>query len=359
MYTLNKVNMFQLKNKLKQWCESMRVEDTEFYKMCQHAYCNESLDATTLAYDLQNMLEIKMSEDLFVKRKKFLDSFQIGTNGFFYERSAEEALKKSSINRALEMHGNYLTFQTIGAYKSIKKLPENIITFYDQYASDIERYLSKNCPWERSPWGAGGMVDNLGTILKCNIDMGYHNYKVVIDEIIDWLDKHQDNETGLWTNRENTQGINGLVNGGYHLMRGTYFLFSRPFNKVERIIDTILEDIKSHPMFSDNMAHGCNDLDHFFLLHKCHECIPTYRKEEIIDLVAHRREIILQHLLCDDGGFSFWINGAVKVHNYFEVSPGYKEGDMQGTVFYIQTLNSMNRIIGEEVIFRESMTHGA
>lgn len=359
MYMESERVMNKLKSEIYEWLVSMKADNEEHYKMCNHAYQNDLLDATSLAYDLYNMLGEEVSEEIKQKRKETLDSYQIGEEPIFYEINAQDILKNSTIDRVLEMHGNYLTFQVMGAYKAIQKYPEKKVSFYDKYIGDIERYLTVNCPWERSPWGAGGMVDNLGTILKCNIDMGYREYEKTVDEVIDWLNYNQDDATGLWTNGDNAQGINGLVNGGYHLMRGTYFLYNRPFDKAERIIDTIIEDIRIEVIFHDDKGHGCNDLDHFFLLQKCHELVPSYRNGEIVDIAKRRKDIILRLLRCGDGGFSFWSDAAVKVHNYVDVSPGIKESDMQGTVFYLQTLISINKILKEENDgLRASLSHG-
>lgn len=350
--------MRELKNSIKDWLLSMRIEGSVKYRMCEHAYSEDSLDAISLAYDLEHMIGLELDSSDFILRKEMLDKYQTGKEGFFYEHDAKEKFEGSPIDRVLEMHGNYLTFQTIGAYRAIKLLPKRKISFYDKYASDIERYLSVNCPWEKSPWGAGGMVDNLGTILKCNIDMGYDNYKKIMDDVFIWLDKNQDEETGLWKCKNNPQGINGLINGGYHLMRGTYFLYKKSFNRAELIIDTILKDLQGNDIFHGNRAHGCNDLDHFFLLQKCNEVIPNYRKEDIFREAKKRKQIIMSVLNCYDGGFSFWNDKAVQVHNYYDVSPGYKESDMQGTVFYLQTLISINSILGENNEFQTSLSHG-
>ena len=351
--------MNRLRNEINQWLASMQKGKAGCYLMCEHAYHDNLLDAISFAYDLEYMLGNDISELDKDIRKEILDSYQTGDDGFYYETDAREVFKNSSIDRVMEMHGNYLTFQVMGAYKAIERFPKRKISFYDQYLSDIERYLESNCPWNLSPWGAGGMVDNLGTILKCNIDMGFKEYEKIIDEIIEWLDKNQDDESGLWRNKDNRQGINGLVNGGYHLMRGTYFLYNRSFHKPEKIIDTIIEDIQTNEIFHDNRAHVCNDLDHFYLLQKCHELVPAYRKEKITAIAKHRKDVILSLLRCRDGGFSFWSDSSVKVHNYFDVAPGIKESDMQGTVFYLQTLMSINKILDiENGGLRESFTHG-
>lgn len=350
--------MEHVKKAVIQWCEEMRVEDSEYFKMCAHGYHNNLLDATSLAYDLQYMLGIVADKKTYLERERILDSYQTGEEGFFYERNIDEMFRNSSIDRVIEMHGTYLTFQAVGAYKAIGAMPKKEISFYSQYMDDIEKYLEKNVPWQRSPWGSGGMLDDLGTILKCNIEMGHKKYVETMDRVFAWLDAHQDEETGMWGKRDNVQGINGLVNGAYHLMRGTYFLYDRPISMPEKIIDVIIEDLKYNSIFSDNDAHGCNDLDHFFLLQKCHELVPSYRREEIVDLSAHRKKIIFDVLKCQDGGFSFLAESAVKVHNYVDVSPGYKESDMQGTVFYLQTLISINKILGEENVIKTSLTHG-
>jgi hypothetical protein len=61
---------------------------------------------------------------------------------------------------------------------------------------------------------------------------------------------------------------------------------------------------------------------------------------------------------CEDGGFSFEARNAAKNHNYYEISPGIKESDMQGTVFYLQTIISTLNILEIKHEFRYSKTHG-
>lgn len=344
-------------NNLRIWVEKQRVNGTLYYKMCTHAKIERLADSTSLAYDLLNMIGLSFTEDEKCIAKHILDEFQHG-DGFFYENNIGEFFKNSNIDRVEEMHANYLTFQMIGAYRVLGFLPPRKIEFYDQFieSASISKYLSNNCPWIRSPWGAGGMVDNLGTILKCNIDIGYLEYKDIVEEVFIWLEKHQDSKTGLWGDIS-VQGINGIINGGYHLMRGTYFLYNRDFKYGKQIIDTILEDLKLNMIFDDKHAHGCNDLDHFYLLFKCVEKYPDYRRDEVIDTVMRRLKVLPQLICCDDGGLSFLGESSVVTHNYIHVSEGKKEGDMQGSVFYLQTFKSMLDIIGQDNIIHASKTH--
>jgi acyl carrier protein len=354
----NKEFICRLESSIRAWIELVETDDLIF-KMSQNAFDLVSLDATSLAYDLMRMINIEFTESQKNKAKDILDSFQLLENGFFVEKDYKNRLNDNDINRVTEMHANYITFQVVGAYKAIDRFPNKKISFYDQFidGKGIKHYLSNNCPWDRSPWGAGGMVDNLGTILDCNIRMGYLEYQTVLDEVFEWLEENQSSEHGLWGDL-GIQGINGLINGGYHLMRGTYFLQNKLFSFHENIIDVILKDTEENDIFSSLEANGCQDLDHFYLLEKCVNIDSNYRKDEIQEVVQKRLNKIENIVYCEDGGFSFEARNAAKNHNYYDVSPGIKESDMQGTVFYLQTIISMLNIIGIKHEFRYSRTHG-
>lgn len=355
---INKDFINNLNTTIKDWLKLVE-SDSLLYQMSQNAFDKVSLDAISLAYDLKQMINDDLLEVEKDKAKEVLDSYQLLDNGFFIEKDYKKRLDDKKINRVTEMHANYITFQVVGAYRAIDRLPNKRITFYDTFIYDkgIKHYLSNNCPWDRSPWGAGGMVDNLGTIIDCNIRMGYVEYEKVLDEIFEWLKENQSSEHGLWGDVK-IQGINGLINGGYHLMRGTYFLQNKLFEFHEKIIDTILKDIKENDIFSETEAHGCQDLDHFYLLEKCVNIDSNYRKNEIQEVVQKRLKEIEKIVYCEDGGFSFEARNAAKNHNYYEVTPGLKESDIQGTVFYLQTIISILNILEIKHGFKYSNTHG-
>ena len=331
--------------KMSNWIKSIQIGEMKF-KMSRNAYDKDLLDANTLAYDLLNMINFPINEKDRDCAENILDSHQMLENGFFLEKDYKKRLDENENNRIIEMHANYITFQAIGAYKAIDRLPKKKISFYDNFIENkgIKNYLTNNCPWEKSPWGAGGMVDNLGTILDCNIRMGYYEYNSVLGEIFEWLDENQSQNTGLWGS-EKYQGINGLINGGYHLMRGTYFLQNKSFKLHKKIIDIILQDLNENELFSSSEAHGCQDLDHFYLLEKCSMIDKSYRKEEIENIAYKRFKIIKDIVFCEDGGFSFEARNAVKNHNYYKITPGKKESDLQGSVFYLQTIISICKIL--------------
>ena len=353
--------MLELHESITKWLMSMRSNGNyEKFKMCAHAYKEYSLDASSLAADLPYMLGIPLTKEEKLNQTQLFDSHQEKTTGFFHEDFKKE-LDEKKIPRVIEMSGTYLGFQVGGAYRANDAKPKNEFVFYRKYIQkdSMKKYMNEKFPWKYSPWGAGGMVDSVSTMLKLNIEMGFSEYRQPLDAMFEWLDSHQDPITGFWGD-VSVQGINGLINGGYHIMRGTYLWHNKDFKYPEKMIDTILRDLKENPIFDENNGHGCQDLDHFFLLEKVLNIIPDYRRNEINELSRKRFEIIYNIMRKKDGGFSFEANNAVKIHNYYCVSPGYLESDMQGTVFYLQTILSILNIlkINQKQKWRESITHG-
>ncbi|EHJ45971.1 hypothetical protein DFW101_3687 (plasmid) [Solidesulfovibrio carbinoliphilus subsp. oakridgensis] len=324
-----------------------------------------SLDATSLGLDLERMLGLGRTEAGRDAAKAVLDGYQREDaffGGFFCEPEAERVLADSPVDRVLEMHANYITFQAAGAYAAIDRLPARPVRFYDQFlpaagGQGLARYLTEHCPWHRSPWGAGGMVDNLGTILDLNLRLGLSGYRGPLAELRQWLDANRDPETGLWGSAD-VQGLNGQINGAYHLMRGTYCLQDWPFGQAERIVDAVLADLAAHPAFTPGRAHGCQDLDHFFLLEQCAAKAPGHRTADVRRAARARLAAILEESACPEGGFSFEAKNAVTVHNYLPRTSGKKEPDLLGCVFYGQALLSIGTILGLDVPWASSSTHG-
>lgn len=345
-----------IKNSLRHWLNTMQVFDGT-YKMANSSVAS-SLDATSLAIDLKQMIGDPFTQEETSRLVAYFNSRQIGEWGFYYEDQLEKKLD-FSIDRVKEMHGNYLTFQVVGALKGLDVFPKQPIRFYDQFIQGpgISHYLDNNCPWERSPWGAGGMVDNLGTILDMNIRMGREEYRSVLEQVFDWLDLNQDSKTGLW-GTPNIQGLSGQINGAYHLMRGTYCLTNKEFNCSEKIISSILENIEIENYLKSDNIHGCYEMDHSVVLEKALKMSKGYRLDDVQKWAKKRIFEIIDLSYCKDGGFSFFKDSSIKIHNYIYVSQGEKEADMVGSVFFMQSIRSLCEILGVTHNIKKSVTHG-
>lgn len=356
---LNYNSVYKIFNRDGGWLSGMKANNTsERYKICRSAYHPFSIDATSLATDLMYMLNMPISEaekDLFTE---FFNSHQDANTGFYHEPFIHE-LDNSSIDRVVEMSGTYLSFQVCGALEAINRLPAHPFEFYEftLKRGAISKYLEDRFPWGCAPWGAGGWVDSVATMLRTNIKMGYEEYSLPFNELLDWLKQNQNSKTGLWGNPDSYQKLTGVVNGGYHLLRGTFFQIGTELPYSEQVINTCINVYYENDYFKSGNGEGCHDLDLFDLLIQASTYNRNYRRDEISEICYKRLSDILS-FQNDDGGFSFFPHKAQTEHNYYKVSPGEKESDMQGTVFYLHTIKRISEYLGFACNIKRSKTHG-
>lgn len=337
------------------WLNKMWNNDESAYRLSASSIYKHSVDATTLGLDLCHMFNIK--EKNLKKSLKYLDERQDKKTGFYYEDYADK-LDKSN-HRYLEIAGSYLGFQTSSLFLHHNIKPKYLYNFYRQfiYDSSIEHYMTNNMPWENAPTGAGGMVDQTATMMRCNIHFGEIEYYEVIDSMYNWLNKNQNENNGLWGNIE-SRGLSGLILAAYHLMRGMYFIDKLIPNYPEKIIDSILKSLNETDLLQVGAGEACHDMDHFVMLERMFFYTDqSYKKEEIISQ-TEKRIIHLKKMVMVDGGFSFTSHGTIKNHYGYNVTTGNLESDMVGTVFYMETLFRMLLILGEEPKWKSSITHG-
>lgn len=339
------------------WLNTLRYRNSGKFKLCRSAFHDFSLDATSLAADLSFMLNLAWEEEAKSDMLAFFQACQDEETGFYYEPFYRQALDLS-IDRILEMSGTYFGYQVGGVLWAMGQPPKHPFRFYEQFLKpgSMTKYMTEKMPWHRSTMGAGNMVDHGATMLRWNIRMGLLAYSQPLQEMYAWLEQHQDARTGLWGDKD-AQGNNGLVQGGYHLLRGTYFTDSRPINYPEKIIDTILSSLKELKVFCAGEGEGCHDLDHFFLLQRALVYSNGYRETEIREM-AEKRLIDIQKIYRQDGGFSFEAKKAITNHNRYEVSPGNLESDLVGTVFYLETIYRICKILHLPTLWQSSVTHG-
>lgn len=338
---------------IKNWLQSLETSAGK-YKLSRNAFHQDSLDATSLAIDLKNMLimeqtNIQSSVDYFNKH-------QDSSTGFFHEPFVKEL--DLSVERILEMSGTYLGYQVSAILMELNLKPKFHFRFYEQFLKikNIKSYMSDFMPWEKFPMGAGNMCDHGVTMMRMNIKMGFTEYYDVIEKMYDWFEQNQNKKTGLWGSPDN-QGKNGLVQAGYHLLRGTYLYDKREVKYIEKILDTVIESIYESTIFKSGCGEGCHDMDHLVLLEQGLKLSNGYRENEVKSIAARRLEQLI-HLRKADGGFSFEAKNSIRNHNRYNVTPGLAESDLVGTVFYLETILRINRILGIHSEWKSSATHG-
>lgn len=312
-----------------------------------------SVDATSLALDLAQMLALPVPAAAAFAA---LDGQQDATTGFFHEPHAPEL--DGTVPRIHEMSGTYLGYQVAAVMLAAGRAPKHRFAFYDplMLAGRLEQYMAENMPWDRAPMGAGNMCDHAATMLRANARFFDRGALEAVRRMRRWLDAHQDTATGLW-GAEAAQGKNGLVQAGYHLMRGLHFFDDKPPAWCERITDTTLASLAECAVFAQGQGEGCHDMDHFVVLERMLHFTNGYRQADIRSVCARRIEQ-LQCLHRADGGFSFEAAGSITNHNRHEVTGGQYQSDLVGTVFFLETLLRQCRALGLPVAWRPSVTHG-
>lgn len=337
------------------WLNKMWNNDKSAYRLSASSIYKHSIDATTLGLDLCQMLNIK--EKNLKKSLEYLDQRQDPKTGFYYEDYVD-SLDKTN-HRYLEIAGTYLGFQTSSLFLYHDLKPKYLYNFYRQFIFDrsIKNYMTNNMPWRNAPTGAGGMVDQAATMIRCNMHFGEVEYCEVIENMYNWLNENQNEDTGLWGNIE-SRGLSGLILAAYHLMRGMYFIDKLIPNYPEKIIDSILQSLNETDLLQVGAGEACHDMDHFVMLERMFFYTDhCYRKDEIISQ-TEKRIIHLRKMVMVDGGFSFTSDGTIKNHYGYNVTTGDLESDMVGTVFYMETLFRMLLILGEKPKWKSSITHG-
>jgi hypothetical protein len=345
-----------LQTRVAAWFDTLPCPAPGRWPIAAQALHPWSVDATALALDLAQMLGLDLPAATIDAAFAALDGQQDPATGFFHEPHAAEL--DASVHRIHEMSGTYLGYQVAAVLLAVDRAPRHRFAFHDPLlpAGRLERYMAENMPWNRAPMGAGNMCDHGATMLRANARFFDPGAMEAVQRMRRWLDAHQDPRTGLW-GAESAQGKNGLVQAGYHLMRGLHFTDGEAPAWCERITDTTLASLAESAVFTDGQGEGCHDMDHFVVLERMLHFTNGYRAGEVRAWCARRLDH-LQALHRLDGGFSFEAAGSITNHNRHDVTRGQAQSDLVGSVFYLETLLRLCAVVGETVHWRSSASHG-
>ena len=324
------------------------------YKIAKDSFFGESLDATTMALDLKFMIDgtVPAQSDI-----DFINKHQEPSPGL-YQEFATHRIDEGNY-RNLEMSAVYLTYHVSMLFLRFDLKTEYDFLFLKDFASQkyIDYFMEEFVPWNNSTMGSGNIIDHYVSALRV-LANSRPEFGVAIERIYQCLEKKESKEHGFY-GAMNAQGLNGLVQGGYHLLRGTYFYDKLPVSEVEKKIDTLIGSYKSlsGAIFQNGQGEGCHDMDHFLLLQKLH-AVSDYRVNEIIMIAEERLDQILSSRTNGVNGFAFNLSHSIQNHNRYNVTNGSIQGDLVGTVFYLQTIKSLADILGEQVNWQDSIIHG-
>ena len=353
MEEINK-SLYSIYESAKFWQKDLLKINLPFSKVYLH---EKSIDAVSLHIDLAYMLQ---STNWCQKEINWLIQKQDSDTGLWFESFTKKELANHNHPRVVEMVGTYLGFQVSSLLLALNKKAKHIyfLDFLKTEDNSLNDYLNK-MPWVESPWGAGGWVDSIATMIRANISWGDNEYQLIFKKLITWLNEKQSSNTGLWGDNK-VQGIAGQVNGTYHLTRGTFFASNFKILNARPLLDSLIDFLKTDTNFSNNRGEGCYDLDSTFLLYKLSKELPNHRKSEVRNFALNRLFSLLKRRN-SDGLYGYFIEYSQDYHNYHFVGNKTKNvSDIQGVVFYLTTIFYLAKIVDNniKIPWRPSLTHG-
>ncbi len=123
--------------------------------------------------------------------------------------------------------------------------PVRAVTALD--AATLVRALD-GLPWRTNAWGAGAMVDTIGTALTWAVRAGHPCPPGQLETVVGWLATRRDPVTGLWGS--SPDGLLDPVNGAYRAVRGSLAQWGVDVGGARTVVDTVLrraEDVVDAP----------------------------------------------------------------------------------------------------------------
>jgi hypothetical protein len=265
--------------------------------------------------NLYSLISVVLIKSLFNKKDNFLRqelkkilSYQ-DEDGLF----RDEVLNCKEANIGDDWGWRHLTLHALMAldlYGIKSKYPVNFA-----YNLDVKKLAKKlnSYDWKkRLPWTSNA-VQNLAVFLQYN--KKYHkqnNASLLINEIIDFINKKQSKKTGLFFDYHNNfQDLSDDVQSAYHFFL-IHFSENKKINFINKIIDNVLRTqniIGGYGFYLNSSA--CEDIDSIDILLRL-SLITNYKKKEI---KKSFRKFLNSSLVNfnEDGGWVFRRNESLKI----------------------------------------------
>ncbi len=251
--------------------------------------------------------------------------------------------------------GEYLAFHftnyAVGALRALGLHPAHGLSFTDRLATQatLAAWLARR-DWTR-PWREGNNVVNLASFYAVRSEEGCVWARERLQELADWHDAHQNEESGFWhvgNGTRRTELVSAVAGGAHNLH--LYYYLGRPVPGAERIVDSCLR------LGYQGVSSACMDIDVVDIL--SHLRCVGYRVKEI-DSVLERYFLELLPLQNADGGFGD--NYVTPQVTYGLVTPS-RVSTTWTTYFRLATLGMIARTLfpeqGERWTFRNTLGMG-
>ncbi len=334
-----------LKEDILQWVESVRYKEDGWgrFKYNIHMYRDYGLESSAFAIKLLNKfgeLGNILDEQIDEAVSFFMECLD-PEDGFFKDPLVSEDDKVS------ERHSwEHIWAHMSGATTSVLYLlgktdlpKKESPPFADLRIVNPEEWLL-SLPWE-DPWMEG---EHLTRVVKWYWNQLPEEKRTPdepkIKELLDAFEKHIiDQETGMPT-RGGCTSRNRAMAGAFKAY-GSYLTIDRPIPYAEKAVDFVLDLQRQDGAFGENddpqpMTINWDSLWDIKVLNNQLE--GSYRMKDIQDAGNRIAEFLLKVHRKSDGGFSFYPDHCLQVHNSVRISDKKPESDSLGILMGVQCM---------------------
>ena len=222
------------------------------------------------------------------------DAMASGLNRF---QSADGFFRIPGISpAAMDGHDNeyfwfHCTNYALGALDVIGRQARFPLAFLDPFFDPVFTARWLDCrDWGR-PWSEGNTVVNLASFFELEARGGKQKAHARLAQIADWLEEHQNPDTGFW----HSEGVTYLpaMAGAAHLLH-VFYALGRSVPRADQIVDSCAG--RGYP----GIRAACADIDLVDIL--CH-LRPYGHRVQAIDQILRRYLTELLQIQNEDGGF--------------------------------------------------------
>jgi hypothetical protein len=231
----------------------------------------------------------------------YIQSFQ-SDDGFFRDPS----LDIPSFTNVYWWGWPHMTLIVLMALNAIGGIAQKRFQIIDPFRKKgrMEDWLETR-NWKNEPASVSNEIQNYATLLQYARDFQDEVWcEDVLKEMYDWLDRHQDPQTGLWGSEFNTpQLLSYGVQTGYHLWL-LYFYDRRPIQYLEQIVDSCLATQNKLGGFGEPLnSSACEDIDTIDPLVRLYFAID-YRRDDILKALEKALPWVMVNIN-ENGGWVF------------------------------------------------------
>ena len=229
---------------------------------------------------------------------------------------------------------DFIKAETKQAISTLNEINQENVLIYDQFPKskdEINDYLN-SLDWTK-PWNAGAQFSALCVFVSTQISSKKERVELssVLEEFILSI---VDQETGVFYKGDKPKD-NEIINGAMKVITGLDWINAKiPFP--DKLLNTFL---KIEPL-----DDGCDLVDIVYVIYMCSRS-TDYKNNEVKNYFENILSKIEKHYFHDLGGFSYFINRSQTHYYGVNISKGFNEPDIHGTLLLVWAISIISQVL--------------